>query len=272
MFRRLILTLIVFFLATACAAAADKKIKVLLIGKDRDHPFQTHEYMADCQLLAKCLQQTAGVEAIVSNGWPKDADVLKDVNAIVLYTANGGNVLLGGPHRKQAEELLKNGVGLTAIHWSTGASADDIGEAYLAQLGGWFNTKFSKLNVTTTKLLQADPKHPICRGWTEYDLRDEYYLQLRFHAESKPVIKVKISDVDHTVGWVYERPESKGGRSFGFVCGHFHVNFGEKAFRQAIVNGILWTARVEVPEKGAPCEITAKDMELPPDTRPKKEK
>ena len=76
----------------------------------------------------------------------------------------------------------------------------------------------------------------------------------------------KISDYD--IGWVYERPD--GGRSFGFVGGHFHANFGIKPFRQAVVNGILWTARLEVPEDGAPCAITPKDMELAPDPLKKK--
>ncbi len=252
------------------AFAENPKTKIVLIGKERDHPFMTHEYMADCKLLAKCLEQTPGVEAVVSNGWPKEPAVLKDVKAIVLYTANGGNVLFGQPHTKDVEELLKTGVGLTAIHWSTGANGDDIGELYLRTLGGWFNSKFSRLAVKTTKLRQADPKHPVSNGWKEYDLKDEYYLQLRFLAEIKPVMTVNIDDKDYTVGWVYERPRSNNGRSFGFVCGHFHANFGEKPFRQAIVNGILWTAHLDVPAAGAPCEITAKDMELPPDTRPKK--
>jgi type 1 glutamine amidotransferase len=268
--RRIFLTLSIWLLAGACLFGADKK-KVLLIGRDRDnHPFGTHEYLTDCQLLAKCLQQTPGVEAVVSNGWPKDDAVLKDVSAIVLCTARGGDVLLGGPHRKQAEELIRNGVGLTAVHWGTGTENADAGEAFLKALGGWFSGKFSKLNTTTTRLMQADPKHPVSRGWKDYDLRDEYYLQLRYQPESKPVMKVRIGDTDHTVGWVYERPGAKDGRSFGFVCGHFHANFGEKAFRQAIVNGILWTMHIDVPEGGAPCEITPKDMELPPDTRPKK--
>ena len=73
----------------------------------------------------------------------------------------------------------------------------------------------------------------------------------------------------YPISWVYERRHSKGGRSFGFVGGHFHDNFGIKEFRQAIVNGILWTAHVDVPEKGAPIAITPKDMELPPE-EPKK--
>ena len=41
--------------------------RILLIGKDRDHPFGTHEYMTDCAVLAKCLEQTPGIRALVSN-------------------------------------------------------------------------------------------------------------------------------------------------------------------------------------------------------------
>lgn len=243
--------------------AGEKLTKILLIGKDRDHPYATHEYMTECALLATCLKQTSNVETVISNGWPKNADAFKDVSAIVLYTANGGNVVFDPLNAKQADTLLKNGVGLTAIHWSTGANKK-AGDQWLDALGGWFSTDFSKLNVTTTKLKQADPKHSICRGWGEYDLRDEFYLKLKFKDTIKPILKVEINKEEHTVAWIYERPDSKNGRSFGCVLGHFHANFGEKPFRQALVNGILWTAHRDVPEMGAPVAVTAKDLELPP--------
>lgn len=249
-------------------ASAEEKTKILLIGKDRDHALTTHEYMADCELLARCLRQTPGIETVVTNGWPKDAEVLKDVKAIVLHTQKGGNVLFNGPQRKQAEELLKQGVGLTAIHWSTGADPGEVGELWMKTLGGWFDHPAqSRYLVKMTKAHRADADHPVCRGWQDFDLRDEFYIQLRFMPEARPVITVAIEGQDYPLGWVYERPG--GGRSFGFMGGHFHANFAETPFRQAIVNGILWTARRDVPMAGAPCAITPKDMELPPDTRKK---
>ena len=265
--RVLILCAIFVFAGGAGLSAGDKKIRILLIGKDRDHAFGTHEYMSECELLAKCLKQTGGIDTVVSNGWPKETP--RDIKAIVLYTARGGNVLFHGPAKKDVDELLKGGAWLTAIHWSTDAD-DKIGDLWLNTLGGWFNPKFSKLNTRVAHLQQADPASPICRGWKEYDLRDEYYLFLKFAPSARPVLKVDIDKKEHTVAWTYERPESKGGRSFGIVLGHFHSNFGEKPFRQALVNGILWTAHVDVPAGGAPCDITPKDLELPPDTRKKK--
>ena len=70
---RIIVTAAALVLGVCLTAAADedRAVKILLIGKDRDHAFSQHEYMTDCGILAKCLRQTKGVEAAVSNGWPR---------------------------------------------------------------------------------------------------------------------------------------------------------------------------------------------------------
>src|SRR3954468_9653768 len=103
------------------AAAQETPVKILLVAKERDHAFSQHEYLSDCAILAKCLRQTKGVTAEVSNGWPRDPDKLKGVKAIVFNTRMGGSVLFDPLVRADAERLLKQGVGLTAIHWGTGA-------------------------------------------------------------------------------------------------------------------------------------------------------
>jgi type 1 glutamine amidotransferase len=267
-----LLAVTILLLTAAGSPAADQKIKILLIGKDRDHAYATHTYMDDCELLARCLRQTPGVETVVSNGWPKDPEALKNVRAIVLETRLGGTVLFRGPQRRQAEDMLKRGVGLTAIHWGTGAETPE-GEPWLRAMGAWFNAErdgFSAYLVQTSKLHQVDPAHLVSRGWKDYDLREEYYFKLRFLPEARPVMTTVIKGATYPIGWVYKRPESQGGRSFGFVGGHFHENFGITEFRQSVVNGILWTAHVDIPENGAPCRITAKDMELAPDPPRKK--
>jgi hypothetical protein len=40
--------------------------------------------------------------------------------------------------------------------------------------------------------------------------------------------------------------------------------------RQAVVNGILWTAHLHIPEKGAPIALVPKDLELPAEEPKKK--
>lgn len=252
-----------------CAGAGDageKKTRILLVGKDKDHARASHEYMADCTILAKCLRQTPGVEAVVVNGWPARSEDLKGLDAIVLNTRLGGDVAFHPLNRKNFESLANAGVGIVAIHWATGADKK-VGQEWLDTMGGWFNTDFSKYLVKNTKLEQVDPSHPICRGWKDFPLRDEYYIQLKYLDAAKPVLKVAFDGKEHVVAWTYERP--KGGRSFGTVLGHFHDNYAEAGFRKALVNGILWSARVDPPADGAPVAIVPKDLELPPDPKKK---
>ncbi len=115
-----------------------KPVKVLLVASPPDHPWATHMYEHDCRLLAACLEKTPGVETTVSVGWPRDPKTLEDVRAIVFYCKHAGDVLLNPTNRDDATRLLKNGAGLTAIHWSTGADVQ-YGAQYLDLLGGWFN-------------------------------------------------------------------------------------------------------------------------------------
>ena len=53
--------------------------KILFIGKQPDHPYGSHMYLHTCGVLAKCVELTEGVEAIVSNGWPTDPQKLTGV-------------------------------------------------------------------------------------------------------------------------------------------------------------------------------------------------
>src|SRR5438094_130858 len=113
-----------FILAAVCIAsvplpAARPKTRILLIGHKPDHPPGTHMYLQVCGLLAKCLNQTKGVDAFVSDGWPQDSGMLRDLKAIVFYTSPGGTILLDPTHRAEAETMMKNGTGLCAIHWAT---------------------------------------------------------------------------------------------------------------------------------------------------------
>lgn len=265
--RHLLGALVILVAAALPAWTGEKTVRIVLIAKERDHATSTHEYISDCTILAKCLNQTPGVKAEVVNGWPKDPETLKDVKAIVLNTRLGGNVFLDPLNKEQAMALLKKGVGLTAIHWGTGAEPK-FEQHWIEIMGGWFHDSYSKYMVRKSKVRQVAADHPICNGWKDYDLRDEFYIKLKFKEKARPILRAEVEKEDYVIAWTYDRPD--GGRSYGTVLGHFHDNYSEKAFRQAIVNGILWTAGVEVPHEGAPVVITEKDMELPPDTRKKK--
>lgn len=250
------------------AADGEKaRTKVLLIGKQPDHPHGSHMYLHTCGILAKCLRLHDGVEAVVSDGWPIDPQLLKDVKTIVVYTSPAAELLMIGPQAKQFDELMNSGVGLVTIHWASSVyqkNLTKLGKRWQEYLGG---TWVSNVGITIGKspLKQLDPQHPICRGWSGWELRDEFYLNPTITGKAEPLLQVNAQGKDTVVAWAHERED--GGRAYGTTLGHFYDNFQNDAFRRSIVNAVLWTARVEVPEKGARVDIGKDALALPPKSK-----
>ncbi|MSR59724.1 MAG: subclass B3 metallo-beta-lactamase [Planctomycetaceae bacterium] len=266
MLKRLLALLVLMVVALPVAAngQSPSKGKVLLIGKQPDHPYGSHMYLHTGRMLGECLRLN-GLEPIVSDGWPKDSALLRDVKTIVVYTTPAAEFLLDGPHRDQVEELMKQGVGLVTIHWASAVlqkNLDRLGDQWIGYLGGTWVSNVG-LSTDTSELKQLSPKHPICRGWSNYELHDEYYLNPTISKQAQPLLQVTTKGQDVVVGWAFERPG--GGRAYATTLGHFYSNFQNESFRRAIVNAILWTAKVEVPESGARVDVPDEFLKLPPD-------
>lgn len=248
------------------SSTQSKKKKILLIPTELDHAWATHMYRQGCELLAACLNNSPEVEAVVSPDfdWPQDPNVLKDVSSIVYYSCPAADIVFDPTRRAEFQQLMDSGVGFCAIHWATGTKDDKYGSDYLDLLGGWFSFAHSGLKVDKRPLHQVLPEHPICRGWKPYELRDEFYLDLKFANSAQPVLQVDLDGKQQTVAWAYERENASGGRSFGTTLAHFHDNFAIPAFRKAIVNGILWSAHADVPAEGATVDPASAEVQLPP--------
>jgi type 1 glutamine amidotransferase len=260
---RLLIILLAF---VTTAVAQERKARALLIGTPLDHPPRSHMYLHECGVLEKCLRQTPGIETVISDGWPKDAALIEGVTCVVLYSNPGGNIVLAPENRPAAQKLFDAGCGFVAIHWATDCAVE-TGQDYLKLLGGWWGMKFGGLDVRDTRLVQINPAHPICRGWRDFDTHDEIYLRTVLMNTTQPLIKVAAGGGEQIVAWTFERPD--GGRSFGTTLGHFHEVWRGESFRRLIVNAILWAAKLEVPEAGAPVALSEEALALPPDPREK---
>lgn len=245
------------------ACRADEAVKVLFIGKQPDHPFATHMYLHTGQMLAECLKNSGNIETVVSDAWPQDSATLKGVSTVVLYMTPAAEFLLDGPHRTEFELLMKRGVGLVTLHWASSVqqkNLERLGPTWMSYLGG---TWVSNVGLHTGKspLRQLAPDHPISRGWEEYEIHDEYYLNPTIGEQATPILRVMAADKPVVVGWAYER--ANGGRAFGTTLGHYYRNFQQEPFRRMIVNAILWSANVEVPEDGAKIDLSPAQLALP---------
>lgn len=164
------------FQALAEETPAKKKI-VFLTGR-QSHGWSGHAFFADCTLLARQLNdKVPAVEAVVIQGWPKDASVLQGAAAIVI--ACDGNGLVGSEKNFQIlEALAKKGVGLAFLHYALDPGKEP-GQHVLNLIGGYYEQHWS-INPSWTAEFKSLPDHPITRGVKPFTLHDEWYYHMHF--------------------------------------------------------------------------------------------
>lgn len=255
-------------------AATDKarKTKVAFIAGKKSHGYGAHEHRAGCMLLAEALEQNVpGVTTeVYTDGWPQDASVLDDADAIVIFADGGGGHPFNA-HLDEVESLMRRGIGLVCIHYAVEVPKGEPGDHFLDWIGGYFETDWS-VNPHWTANFDEFPEHPITRGVGQFVVNDEWYYHMRFRDQMQnvtpiltdvppkstlsrpdgphsgnPHVRAKLGQPQH-VAWASQRPD--GGRGFGFTGGHVHWNWGNDNFRKLVLNAIVWTARLDVPASG----------------------
>lgn len=248
----IVLVLLVGLAACTRDASEPPPPKIVLVADAPSHGPGEHEYTAGVKLLASVLARHPGVATLVVDRFPDDMSVFDGATAIVLQT-NGRHVhpLLTGGRAGAFAKVLERGVGFTCIHWSTEAPPE-IAPMMLASLGGHATFEGSVFEIWRPEL-RALPTHPATRGVAPFSIEDEFYYGLVLANDVTPILTAPRGGRDQTFAWTFVRRD--GGRSFGYTGAHFHQNWGNADVRRLVVNAILWTAGLEVPERGADVEL-----------------
>jgi len=251
-------------LSALALTAADKKI-VLIAGTPSHKPGE-HEFNNGIELLDKCLKQNKGVTTVVvKGGWPTDESVFTGADEIVFYMDGGQkHPIIQADHLQTIGNLVKKGVGIACLHYAVEVPNEKGGPELLEWIGGYYENLVSKNSINDVPVTQASPQHPTSRGWKSFQTKDEWYFKIHFRegdTRITPLLTAELPpDAPHreVVSWLIERAD--GGRGFGFDGGHFNVNWGNPDFRRMVVNSILWTAKANVPSKGAKVDIVPEDL------------
>ncbi len=223
-----------------------------------------HDYIAGCKCLEHLLTMTTGVEApVVLEGWPADEAIFDNAAAVVFYTDGGGKqAFLSSPERiEKLNRLAANKVGLTMIHQAVDFP-NEHAEVAKGWLGGIYLDGKSGRGHWPSRHVDF-PEHAITRGVAPWEVKDGWLNQLQFVEGMQGIAPLVWSGKKYEgsragldpdiVGFVYERPA--GGRSFSFTGLDAHSAWSLAGMRQLVVNGILWTAHIDIPTQGAPCEV-----------------
>ncbi len=228
-----------------------------------------HDYAGGCALLAASVAQTAGVRGIVvRDGWPEDESLFDTVQCIVCYCGGGTkHELFASPERvERIHALIERGVGLVLLHQAVRVPAERASS--LAVWAGGVHVPGTSARGHWRTHHREIPVHPVTRGVAPWSIRDGWLRELRFVDGMDGVTPLVWSSRSHggssrggpadVVSWAYERPG--GGRSFCFTGLDAHSAWSVAPMRQLVVNGVLWSAGVAIPDAGAPCAAGAAEL------------
>ncbi|MEP4078198.1 ThuA domain-containing protein [Haloferula sp.] len=274
-------TILAMTAMTSMPAVCDEDTpkKIVFIAGAKSHSSGDHEFRAGCMLLAKALNEQSGLPVkaeVVGTKWGKDKSVMDGVDAVVVYcdaTKAIKNDL------EFLDGLAKKGVGLMFMHYAVHPSAK-VGEKYYRPwIGGAMENNWS-VNPHWLAELKVMPDHEISEGVPEtFESFDEFYYNMRFLEDRTKVLDLVTAIPERermrkyinmwdwhgaegmgkpqTLMWGRERED--GGRGVGFTGGHYHRNWALDGFRTVVLNAIVWTAGMKVPEGGVKSDKVTED-------------
>lgn len=273
--NRLLNLVLPLAMCTLSAPAAERH--VLLIAGPASHGPGAHEHEAGLEVLAQHLESSGlGISTKVVLGWPDDDAMVAAADALVIYSDGLGKHVAKGEHEALLSRVAA-GKSHAVIHFALEPGEPQLAAALNAAIGGHFEVNWSVNPMWDLKepILAA---HPITRGVSPFEVRDEFYYHMRFRESGvtpilqahppaaslgaedgprsgNPVLRAALANKEpQTLAWISENPG--GSRGFGFTGGHFHALWLNDDYRKLIVNAIAWTAGVEIPEGGIPGKIS----------------
>ena len=250
--------------------------KIVLLAGGFSKGGGEHEYFAGSVVLAKLLRQTPGVATVLAaEGWPKNERILDGARAIVFFMDGGGKQPVLAPERlEKIRALAAKGVGIVHLHQIIDYPVTHT-EQVLPLLGGVYVPKVSGRGHWDG-VFSGFVQHPVTRGVAPFTENDGFLYKLRFVEGMKgitPLLRTSppkgaLKGSEDVVSWTYDRPD--GGRSFVFTGCHAHKEWGLEGMRRFVVNGILWSAGLEIPAGGAPVELAPDDLKRYLDPKPSK--
>lgn len=234
---------------------------VLFIAGGPSHGPGEHEYFAGAMILKAMIEQSGVTATVARAAWPDEASFAAADAIVMLTDGNASHPLQAGDRFAQLKRHLDRGIGFASLHWAVHV-LEPYSVQMLAALGGHYSDPIS-VNPHWDARFDSFPDHPITRGVSFFELRDEWYYNLKFSPGVVPILRaVPPDDTRFTqdaamypgraevVSWAFTRADN--GRSFGFTGMHAHRNWGEEKFRRLVTNGLLWILWREVPPGGAP--------------------
>jgi type 1 glutamine amidotransferase len=269
----------------AQAPASTTGKTVMFLAGPKDHGIAgRHEYEKDLRTLAQALETSPNLTGVatkvVVGRAPRDLAAYKDVAAIVIESSSDRDERETHPlfppeptttkhtydpetlaYLKELDALIKKGVGVVILHYANWVEHWTARRYVLDWTGGLWVQGGSRNPVDDWSMSLKNETHPVLRGVKPWTYRDEVFCRFFLPPDLKRTellvgTPAKAPTGPQLAAWAYER--EGGGRSVVFGGMDFHDNLRNvEDFRRVLLNGIAWTAGLEVPAGGVQSTVAA---------------
>ncbi len=239
---RILLCLFLAF-GGAFTQAADGPLRVFLRAGVKTHGPGQHDHPRFLGEYSKLLGER-GVKVEGGMDFPTESQ-LESTDVLVIFAADGMKIV--GEQRTRFEAFLRRGGGLVVIHDGV-VSGDQNDWAKKVQGGSWvWDNRRTKWFEGEVGMYFINPNHPISKGVSNFDWKDEIYYDL----DMAPDVTVLATSF-HSVFiiapqmWVYEKTWEGGSapyRAFVSLPGHEHKSFQTPHYRALLLRGIAWAGK-----------------------------
>src|SRR5690606_2843171 len=158
-----------------------------------------------------------------------NAEDLAATDVLLIY-ANHRN--LSADQEKALLDFVNNGGGFVPVHSASACFGGS--QAYVDLVGARFRSHgFEEFDTTIAPGMES---HPILDGYEGFTTEDETYVHADHNEEGRSVLMLRENEP-----WTWVREQGKG-RVFYTAYGHDMRTWGQEAFHDLLIRGILWAA------------------------------
>lgn len=240
------------FAASLLATHAAEPLRVFVRGGVKTHGPADNRIHDHPRFLGDATR-LLGDRGVTVNGGMQfpSADQLAKSDVLVIYAADG--MKIEGEQRAYFERFLQRGGGVVVIHDGvvSGPGSDNPDWTKKIIGGAW---RWDRPEGQRTKWYEGEvgiyfvnPEHPIVKGMSNFDWKDEIYYDLDM-ADDVTVLATSFHSVFIIAPqvWTYEQTLAGGTtpyRAFVSLPGHEYDSFEAPHYRALLLRGIAWAGK-----------------------------
>lgn len=164
-----------------------------------------------------------------------NSDDLAQTDVLLIYA---NHKRLEPEQEKALLEFVEQGGGFLPVHCASACFGHS--QPYVDLVGGRF--KSHGYESFTVRIPDGMESHPILEGYELFETKDETYVHADHNEENRAVLMLREDEP-----WTWTREQGEG-RVFYTAYGHDENTWDQKAFRELLIRGILWSVGPEKAE------------------------